>query len=93
MNTGAVPLDDVSIVDTDLDLSSCAQVPSPLVPGASYECIVELPKASPCLQTNVATATGYYGGLPYSDTDAVHYVGVPCFTPTFYRTYLPYIAH
>jgi uncharacterized repeat protein (TIGR01451 family) len=91
MNTGSVPLDDLTVVDTDLDLSSCPPAPAPLMPGASYECIVDLPSAAPCLQTNVATATGYYGGLPYRDTDAVHYFGVPCSTPTFYRTYLPLI--
>ncbi len=91
LNTGAVPLYDVSVVDTDLDLSSCPAVPSPLGIGASYECIVELPKALPCLQTNVATATGYLDGLPYRDTDAVHYQGVPCYTPTRYRVYLPMV--
>jgi len=92
INTGSVPLDDVSVVDTDLDLSSCAPRPAPLDPGASYECIVELPRAMPCLQTNVATATGYYTGLPYRDTDAVHYFGVPCSTPTVYRTYFPFMV-
>jgi uncharacterized repeat protein (TIGR01451 family) len=91
MNTGAIPLYDVSVVDTDLDLSSCPEIP-PLEPGASHQCIVELPRAMPCLQTNVATATGYHNDLPYSDTDAVHYQGVPCFTPTFYHVYLPMIV-
>ena len=93
MNTGAVPLYDVSVADTDLDLGSCPAVPSPLEPGASYQCIVSLPKALPCLQTNVATATGYHDGLPYRDTDAVHYQGVPCHTPTRYRVYLPVVLH
>ncbi|HUT21409.1 MAG TPA: hypothetical protein VM366_19830 [Anaerolineae bacterium] len=92
MNTGAVPLYDVSVVDTDLDLSSCPAAPSPLGPGASHQCVVELPRAVPCLQTNVATATGYRNDLPYSDTDAVHYQGVPCYTPTFYHVYLPMIV-
>lgn len=91
MNTGAVPLYEVSVTDTDLDLSTCPAIPSPLGTGVSYQCIVELPKALPCLQTNVATATGYHNGLPYRDTDAVHYQGIPCYTPTSHRVYLPVV--
>jgi uncharacterized repeat protein (TIGR01451 family) len=92
LNTGAVPLYDVVVTDTDLDLSACPAPPSPLGTGASYECIVELPRAFSCLQTNVGTATGYHEGLPYRDTDAVHYQGVPCSTPTRRRTYLPLVV-
>lgn len=74
-NTGNVTLMAVTLEDdTDLDLSGC-MVPAELAPDQGFECIVGPLEAVAGQHEDTATATGYYDGEPYDDSDPAHYFG------------------
>jgi uncharacterized repeat protein (TIGR01451 family) len=73
-NTGELTLTNVSLTDTDFDLSGCSVV-DPLVPGASFTCDHGPVSAEAGQHANTATASGDYEDETYSDTDDAHYFG------------------
>jgi len=74
-NTGNVSLTDITLSDTDFDLSSCMST-AVLSPGdAPFECVIGPFVAEKDQHTDTATAIGAYGGEIYSDTDDANYFG------------------
>ena len=58
-NTGSFPLTNITLTDSDFDLSSCStQIKDPFFPGESFECIIGPFPAVEGQHTNTATATG-----------------------------------
>jgi len=76
-NIGGVPLYDVTLVDTDYNLSRC-DLKDTLEPGESSECIIGPKRIDVGQHTNTATATGKYQEVTISDTDSANYVGKRC---------------
>ena len=75
-NSGDVPLNGVSLNDDHYPLTSCAAIPDPLQPGASYTCVIPttVEDVEPdCVHTDTATVTGNGGGVPVRDTDDANY--------------------
>lgn len=83
-NTGDVTLTNITLSDSNYDLSSgfnVIPITDPLPPGASFEGILwyidgGAIRALEGQQTNTATATGDYGGITYFDTDDANYFGM-----------------
>ncbi len=74
VNTGNVSLTDITLTDSDFDLSS-ASVPASLTSGSSFEYILTGIDVEEGQHENTATVTGRHGGLIYSDSDKAHYKG------------------
>lgn len=72
-NTGYLPLERIDLI-TEYDLSRCIYL-VPLMPGASFECIIGPLDAPPGQQTNTATAQGTSGLWTVEDSDVVNYFG------------------
>ncbi|MFZ2615525.1 MAG: SdrD B-like domain-containing protein, partial [Anaerolineae bacterium] len=74
-NVGNVPLTNVSLTDNVYDLTSCGPIPNPLLPGASFTCVLQsvVTDTENCVHTNTALAQGYYGNTPVQDTDDANY--------------------
>jgi len=67
-NNGNVPLTNISLSDSDFDVSGCA-LSDPLAPTASSECVLGPFNDFSGQHTNTATATGDYDGQTYTDHD------------------------
>jgi hypothetical protein len=74
-NTGNVTLTDISLTDSDYDVSGCA-LTDPLLPGASFRCIIGPFEAGLCNHANTARVYGEYYGETVRDCDRAHYHGV-----------------
>jgi hypothetical protein len=74
-NTGNVTLTDISLTDSDYDVSGCA-LRDPLHPGASFKCIIGPFEAGLCNHVNTARVYGEYCGGRVQDGDRAHYHGV-----------------
>jgi hypothetical protein len=75
-NTGNVELTNITLSDSDFDLSGLS-IPSSLAPGESFQREIGPLDAIVGQHTNTATATGDYDGNTYQDTDDANYFGVP----------------
>jgi hypothetical protein len=75
-NNGSSTLAGISLTDSVYDVSSCA-LPAILEPDAFFECEIGPFPAEEGQHTNVATATGVFGGGAgfTTDSDAAHYFG------------------
>ncbi|NUQ38223.1 MAG: DUF11 domain-containing protein [Caldilineales bacterium] len=73
VNTGNVPLNNVTLTDNIFNLSSCPAIPNPLARGASYSCDIGPFPAQAYQHANTAVATGFYANLTLQDLDAAHY--------------------
>jgi YqxM protein len=73
-NDGNVTLTDITLSDTDFDVSGCT-LTDPLAPDGSFECVIGSFDAAEGQHTNTATATGDYEGETYSDEDDANYYG------------------
>ncbi|MBP9073314.1 MAG: Ig-like domain-containing protein [Caldilineaceae bacterium] len=79
-NNGDIPLTGVALSDSHYPLTGCAAIPDPLIPGASYTCVISQvveDVEADCVHTNTATVTGLGAGVPVRDTDDANY-----FAPT-----------
>ena len=79
-NTGTAPLSNISLTDSDFDLTGCT-IPATLAVGAPFECIIST-TAVLGQHTNTATAGGSFidgaGNTESdSDTDPANYFGLP----------------
>ena len=75
-NSGDVPLTGVSLSDDHYPLTSCAAIPDPFQPGASYTCVIPSvveDVEEDCVHTNTATIIGNGAGVPVRDTDDANY--------------------
>ena len=77
VNTGNVPLSNVTLSDNVYPLTSCSPIPNPLPPGASYTCVYGPVPAQVGQHTNTATATGTGSGITVSDADNANYYVTP----------------
>ncbi len=73
-NDGNVTLTDITLSDTDFDLSGC-EIPETLAPQAGFECVVGPFPAVEGQHANTATVTALAGDVSVTDTDAAHYMG------------------
>ena len=73
-NSGDVVLNNLSLTDNTLDLSSCT-LPPTLAPDAFFECTVGPLAVEEGQHTNTALATGEADGTTVSDTDVANYFG------------------
>jgi hypothetical protein len=71
-NPGSVPLANLTLSDSRYDVSSCS-LPEALAPAGSFECIIGPFPADRGQHTNIATATGAFGGLTASASDSASY--------------------
>ncbi len=72
-NSGDAALTNISLTDSDFDLSSCT-VPATLAKAASFKCTITAAWAAG-QHTDTATAAGAYGTTTYEDTDDANYYG------------------
>jgi hypothetical protein len=79
-NTSLVTLTNVTLVDTNYDLSTCEPIDQ-LGPNESYQCIIGPFPAEIGQHTNTATVIGEFEGIIYEDSDDANYFGFE-FTPT-----------
>ena len=75
-NTGNVALSNITLADNTYDVSG-AVIPPTLAPGASFVYYFGPVSAQLGQHTNIATATGQYNNLTYSDTNNANYNAVP----------------
>ena len=75
-NTGNVALSNITLTDNTYDLSGAA-IPPTLAPGASFVYYLGPIAAQLGQHTNIATATGQYNNITYSDTNNANYNAVP----------------
>jgi YqxM protein len=73
-NDGNVTLTDITLSDSDFDVSGCT-LTDPLAPDDSFECVIGSYEAEEGQHTDTATATGDYDGQTYSDEDDANYYG------------------
>jgi uncharacterized repeat protein (TIGR01451 family) len=84
-NTGNVTLTNITLTDTDFDLSSCGAIPD-LAPGDTFECVIGPFASTGLAHTNTATASGDYDGQTVEDDDSASYAGIYwAFTPGFWK--------
>ena len=75
-NSGDVPLSGATLSDDHYPLTSCAALPDPFQPGASYTCVIPalVEDVEPdCVHTNTATVTANGAGVVVSDTDDANF--------------------
>ena len=75
-NTGTVALTNITLTDNSYSLCG-ASVPPSLAPGASFIYYLGPITAQSGQHTNIATATGQYNNVTYTDTDNANYNGTP----------------
>ena len=73
VNTGNVPLSNVTLSDNLYTVAGCPLIPNPLPSGASYTCTIGPEAAQLGQHRNTATTTGRYGDLTLRDTDDANY--------------------
>ncbi|UCG82517.1 MAG: hypothetical protein JSW38_10015, partial [Dehalococcoidia bacterium] len=73
-NTSNVKLNQITLTDSDYDLSGCT-IPSTLDPGASFSCTIGPLPADVDQHTNTATATGSHSSYTATATDDANYFG------------------
>jgi len=73
-NVGNVELSNITLSDSDFDVSGCT-LTDPLAAGGSFECIIGPFDAVVGQHANTGETTGDYEGNTYSDTDDAHYFG------------------
>ncbi len=73
VNTGNVPLVNVTLSDNQYPLNTCSPLPNPLPPGASYTCTIGPLPAQMGQHTNTAAVAGMYGNLTVHDYDDANY--------------------
>ena len=73
-NTGDTTLTNISLTDSEYPLSSCT-VPNTLSPNSSFSCVIGPMTAEEGQHKDTATASGYYNGTKYDDTDNAFYYG------------------
>jgi hypothetical protein len=78
-NTGNVVLSNITLVDNAYNLSG-AVIPPTLAPGASFVYYFGPVSALLGQHTNIATATGQFDNVTYSDTNNANYNAVPVTT-------------
>ena len=77
VNTGSVPLSNVTLSDNVYPLTSCSPIPNPLPPGATYTCVYGPVAAQVGQHTDRATVNGTSAGTTVSDTDDANYYVTP----------------
>jgi hypothetical protein len=73
-NTGNTALTNISLTDSVYPLSNCT-VPNTLNPYGSFSCVIGPISAEAGQHKDTATASGYYNGTKYQDTDNAFYYG------------------
>jgi hypothetical protein len=73
-NVGNVELSNITLSDSDFDVSGCT-LTDPLAAGGSFECVIGPFDAIAGQHANTGETTGDYEGNTYSDTDDAHYFG------------------
>jgi hypothetical protein len=73
-NTGNTTLTNISLTDSDYPLTNCT-VPNTLNQYGSFTCVIGPIQAEAGQQKDTATASGFYNGTKYSDTDDAFYYG------------------
>ena len=76
-NVGNVPVYNLTLSDNRYDLSSCPALPNPLLPGASYSCVIGPLLAEVGQHTNTAVTTGVYQNDTLTDADDANYYAPP----------------
>jgi hypothetical protein len=77
-NDGDVELTNITLSDTDFDLSGCS-ITDPLATGASFECVIGPFAAVEGQHTDTGATSGQYDGMTVTDSDDAYYYGsAPC---------------